>query len=100
MNDFVYTSGSTSSEVQRAAGPWEETSHRDAEDEGHGQEDAGGGAEEGDWEVWAGEERGDHRQEQGERPAPDQPEEEQPEQHRICIWKLRAEDDGAESGQR
>ena len=44
-------SGFSSSEVPRAARRGEETSHRTAEDEGHGQEAAGGGEEEGDRKI-------------------------------------------------
>ena len=46
-------SGPSSSAVPGAAGPGEEAAHRTAPDEGHGQEAAGGGEEEGDREVRA-----------------------------------------------
>ena len=57
------TPGTAGSAVPRAAGPGEEEAHWTAQDEGHGQEATGGGAEEGDREIWAWKKGGDHRQE-------------------------------------
>ena len=94
---IVSTPGPERPAVPRAAGPGEEATHWAAPDEGHGPEATGGGEEEGDREIWAWKKRGDHCQEQRERPATRQSEEEQQEQHGICIWKLRAQNDGAQS---
>ena len=67
LYSFLFFAGSTSPEISRATRVRAKTTYRKPEDEGHGQKTAGGGEEEGDREVRAWQEGGNHPEESRER---------------------------------